>query len=102
MPSERKISLDESGEWMSVPEACRYLCAILGVEKDRALLELACAARDGIVQARCSDVATWARTVIIWPGEEEPPISWRPIRTEEWDIAYWLRYSGNALPGIRL
>ena len=44
MPSERESSLDEFGEWMSVPKACRYLCAILGVEKDRALLEIAYAA----------------------------------------------------------
>src|SRR5881409_737876 len=97
MPSKGKISPDESGEWMSVPEACRYVCAILGVEKDRALLEIAYAARDGTVQARCSDVVTWASTMAPVFGEEKPP-SWRTIRIEEWDIAYWLRYSGESPP----
>ena len=81
-------------------EACRYLCAILGVEKDRALLVLASAARDGTVRARCSDVATWARNDVHMAWQGRAPISWRPISPEEWDVAYWLHYSGNALPGI--
>lgn len=104
MPSKRKSPPRESGgssEWMSVAEACRYICAALEVGKDHALLLLARWGRDGMVQARGSDSAAFASVVIIGPGEG-PAIIWQSISPEEWDIVHWLRHSGNSLPGFSL